>query len=573
MRNESKLLPFFTQGKSAYVGIGIIEMNQLGKRLKDEMNADTYFLSYKDSADKMAQIIDAVKRNKYDKIIIGLHNYGLRPANNYGISQTAINLFDSLQSTSTVTLVFGNVYAAQNFCSAPSLVALYQDDDITQNAAADFLEGKITPRGTLPVTVCNIPYGTGLPVNRLIAVTGNSPAWLAIDSIVNDALAKKAFPGCEVLAVQNGVIKYHKAFGHYEFDPQSTPVNLESMYDLASVTKISATTVSLMKLYEQGKLDINKTLGDYLPYTKGSDKEGLKLTDILLHQAGLIPDVIFYKETLDPKTNLPSPAYYSTTPAPGFTIPVARNLYLRNDWEDTMLKRIVQSPLTALGKYVYSDNDFIFLGKIVEGLTGMSLDKYVQKTFYNPLGMSTTGFKPFERFGLERVVPTEEDNYFRHQLLRGYVHDEGAAMLGNVSGHAGLFSNAYDLSMLYQMLLNGGEFNGQRFLKPETINYFAAYHSDISRRGYGFDKPEKDNATRKEPYPSVLASPETFGHTGFTGTCVWVDPKVNLVYIFLSNRVYNSRSNNLLGQMNIRGKIQDAIYRALLTDANSKVHP
>ena len=183
--------------------------------------------------------------------------------------------------------------------------------------------------------------------------------------------------------------------------------------------------------------------------------------------------------------------------------------------------------------------------------------------------MNTTTFKPWQRFGLERIVPTEDEKKFRRQILRGYVHDPGAAMFGGVSGHAGLFSNAYDISMLYQMLLNGGEFNGQRFLKPETIQLFTDYHSDISRRGYGFDKPEKDNASRKEPYPSALASPATYGHTGFTGTCVWVDPQSKLVYVFLSNRVNNSSTNHLLGQMNIRGKIQDAIYRALKAEAKT----
>ncbi|MFN2439347.1 MAG: serine hydrolase, partial [Chitinophagaceae bacterium] len=244
-------------------------------------------------------------------------------------------------------------------------------------------------------------------------------------------------------------------------------------------------------------------------------------------------------------------------------IPVARNVWMRRDWNDTMLLRIIKSELGPAPKYVYSDNDFILLGKIVQAISGMSLDQYVQKTFYNPMGMSSTTFKPWQRFGIERVVPTEEEKHFRRQLLRGYVHDEGASMFGGVSGHAGLFSNAFDLAMLYQMLLNGGEFNGERYLKPETIQLFTAYGSDISRRGLGFDKPEKDNATRKDPYPSALASPETFGHTGFTGTCVWVDPQAKLVYVFLSNRVYNTRSNNLLGQLGIRGKIQDAIYKAI----------
>ena len=347
-------------------------------------------------------------------------------------------------------------------------------------------------------------------------------------------------------------------------------MNLESIYDLASVTKTSATTVALMKLYEQGRLNLNKTLGDYLPYTRGSDKADLKISDILLHQAGLNPYISFYRATIDAATGMPSTNYYSDKKDSLYTIPVARNVWLRRDYNDTMLQRIVESRLGPLHKYVYSDNDFILLGKVVEAISGLTLDQYVQKTFYNPLGMATTGFNPWQRFGTERVVPTEEERHFRRQLLRGYVHDEGAAMFGGVSGHAGLFSNAYDLSILYQMLLNGGELNGQRFLKPETIRYFTAYGSDISRRGLGFDKPEKDNHKRKEPYPSELASPATFGHTGFTGTCVWVDPESKLVYVFLSNRVYNTRDNNLLGRMNIRGKIQDAIYEALKYDEKEK---
>ncbi len=560
--NKQNLLPFVSGGKVAYVGVGTPALNDFGARVKQDFGADTYLLSYTDSSSKAASILQSIASAHYDKVIIGLHNLALRPANNYGISKAAVDLIDSLQRYNAVTFVFGNVYAAQNFCNAPTLVAMYEDDAIFQNAAADFLTGRVGAKGTVPVTVCNVQYGTGIAVSRFTPV-GTTAEWARVDSIVQDGLDKKAYPGCVVLAVQGGIIKYHKAFGHFEFDPKSMPVNLESIYDLASVTKISATTVAIMKLYEEGKVDINKTLGDYLPSMRGSDKERLKLTDILLHQAGLIPDVIFYKETLDPKTKQPLPQYYSTMLKPGFSVPVARNLYLRDDWQDTMMKRIAQSPLTAIGKYVYSDNDFILLGKIVEAVSGLPLDQYVQKTFYNPMGMATTGFKPFEHFGLERVVPTEEDTYFRRQLLRGYVHDEGAAMFGNVSGHAGLFSNAYDLSMLYQMLLNGGTFNGEHYLKKETIDFFTAYHSDISRRGYGFDKPEKDNDTRKSPYPSAMASPQTFGHTGFTGTCVWVDPKAGLVYVFLSNRVYHSRDNNLLGQMNIRGKVQDAIYKAL----------
>jgi CubicO group peptidase (beta-lactamase class C family) len=368
-----------------------------------------------------------------------------------------------------------------------------------------------------------------------------------------------------VFAAQNGRIKYHKAFGNYEYDAASLPVTLESIYDLASVTKTSATTVAIMKLYEQGKVDLKGKISDYLSWTAGSDKGDITIADILLHQAGLYPFIPFYKETLD-SSGAPKVALYAATIDTSFSIPVARNLYLRKDWNDTLFQRILKSPLTAPGKYVYSDNDFIFLGKIVEAITGMTLDEYTRKTFYHPLGMATTGFNPWKTIGSERVVPTEQEKNFRRQLTRGYVHDEGASLFGGVSGHAGLFSNAYDLSLLYQMLLNGGELNGQRFLKPETVALFTAYQSNTSRRGYGFDKPEKDSLGSKGRYPSLWASPQTYGHTGFTGTCVWVDPETSLVYIFLSNRVYPTRDNNKLGQMGIRGAIQDAIYKALKQD-------
>ena len=569
LNNKSGLLPIKKLGRTAYVGVGTNTANTLATRLQTEMKSDNYFFSFNDSATNSASILDAIRNGKYDRVVIGIHNLSLRPANNYGITPVAVNLVNSLQAYNAITLVFGNVYAAENFCNSSTMVAMYEDDEIFQNAAADFLEGQIAAKGKLPVTVCNIPFGSGYQANRFTPV-GFSPEWLVIDSIVRDGVAKRAFPGAEVLAVQNGEIKYHKAFGHYEFDPKSLPVNLESIYDLASVTKVSATTVAVMKLYEQGKIDLDKTLGDYLPIARGTDKEGLKLRDILLHQAGLNPYISFYSETVDPATRKPSQNFYRSTPDSFYSIPVAQNVWLRKDWNDTMMKRIMQSRLTTQGKYVYSDNDFILLGKIVQEVSGLPLDRFVQRNFYNRLGMYTTGFKPWQRFGMERVVPTEMDRYFRNQMLRGYVHDEGAAMFGGVSGHAGLFSNAYDLSLLYQMLLNGGTLNGERFLKPETIKLFTGYGSDISRRGLGFDKPEKDNASRKEPYPSALASPDTYGHTGFTGTCVWVDPQSKLVYIFLSNRVYDTRTNNLLGQMNIRGKIQDAIYRALAAEQSDK---
>jgi CubicO group peptidase (beta-lactamase class C family) len=230
------------------------------------------------------------------------------------------------------------------------------------------------------------------------------------------------------------------------------------------------------------------------------------------------------------------------------------------------MSRILASPVSDQRKYVYSDNDFIFLGKIVEEISGMPLNEYVEKTFYRKMGMRTTGFKPRNEFAVSKIVPTESEAHFRQQLIRGDVHDEGASLFGGVAGHAGLFSDAYDLAMLYQMLLDGGMFNGERYLKEETIKLFTSYQSKISRRGLGFDKPEKDNAKRKEPYPSLSASPQTFGHTGFTGTCVWVDPESDLIYIFLSNRVYPTRNNRVFGQLGVRPGIQEVLYKFLKTN-------
>ncbi len=382
-----------------------------------------------------------------------------------------------------------------------------------------------------------------------------------IDSIAANAISKGATPGCVVMVVKDGKIAYHKAFGHLNYD-NAEAATTETVYDMASVTKICATTLAVMKLYEQGKIDLNKKLGNYLPLVKGSDKENLLIKNILLHQAGLSAFIPFYKEVID-TAGVPSPSIFSTVKNDSFNVRVAANLFLRKDWNDTMYQRILQSPLGAAGKYVYSDNDFIFLGKVVEAVSGKTLNEYVSKEFYQPLNLPATGFKPGEFMNINRIAPTEQEPIFRKQLIRGDVHDPGAAMFGGVAGHAGLFSDAYGMAVIMQMLLNGGSFNGRRYLQKETIDFFTAYHSDISRRGLGFDKPEKDNYKRPEPYPCLYASPATFGHTGFTGTCVWADPTYNLIYIFLSNRVTPDGNNTKLSKMNVRSTIQETIYKAL----------
>ena len=550
--------------KIAYVGIGSAALNNFGKRMAEDFNADTFLFSWKDGDTKADSIFEIIDNTKYDAVVIGINEFSNRLTDNYKITPASISLWRRLNKPNSISFVFGNVLALANYCNANALVACYQDDNITQRTAADLLQGKISATGKLPVKVCNYLTGYGIEITATKNGAGQirKQKLQSIDSIINDAIAQKAFPGAVVLAAKDGEIIYHKAFGHTTYESNYAE-SISHIFDLASVTKVSATTISVMKLYEQGKLSLHKKIGDYLPWVKGSDKENLSIEDILLHQAGLFPFIPFYKETIDTVTGIPLPGIYTDKPKPGYTVRVAENMYMRNDWQDTMINRILKSPLTRHGHYVYSDNDFIFLGKIVEEISGMTLDQYVQKNFYSKMSMATTGFKPRERFAVNRIVPTETEKHFRQQTTQGDVHDEGASMFGGVAGHAGLFSDAYDLAMLYQMLLDGGVFNKQRFLKIETIKKFTDYGAKNSRRGLGFDKPEKDNEIRKDPYPSVLASPQTFGHTGFTGTCVWVDPMYNLVYIFLSNRVTPTRNNSLITQLQVRGKILDALIEVV----------
>ena len=566
-KSNASLLPLQAK-KVAYLGIGIDKSNEFATRLLLDYKADVFLFTNKDSTSKIDSLMQVL--STYDAVVVALHNYSRRPAKNFGLSDNTIDLLKKVQQFNCINFVFGNPYALKFVSNAKNLVACYEDDIITQRAAADLLKGKFDAKGKLPVTVNeNLKVGDGIIYNQFLPESDPAAVGLSeenlkkIDVIASNGIAKGAMPGCVVLVARDGKIAYNKAFGFTNFDNKE-PIYKDMVYDLASVTKVSATTVSIMKLYEEGKIDLQKTLGDYLSWVKGSDKAPIKLNDVLLHQAGLNPFIPFYRDVIDTVTGIPYPAYFSKVKDASHQFRAAEDLYVRNDYEDSLYHRIVTSKLTPAGHYIYSDNDFIFLGKIVEAVSGLPLNEFARINFYEPLQMTTTGFKPRERLPLGNIVPTEEEKHFRQQLIRGDVHDEGAAMFGGVAGHAGLFSNAYDLAKLYQMLLNGGELNGIRLLKKETIDLFTAYNSDISRRGLGFDKPEKDNATRKEPYPSASVSPETYGHTGFTGTCVWVDPKQKLVYIFLSNRVTPTRNNNKLSQMNIRPTIQEAVYQSIL---------
>ncbi len=564
VRNEDKdIFPITTSfGKKslAYIAIGTTSDNTLTRRMKTELGAQVYF--YKNSGSSQAIINNA---KQYEKVIVGIHSMGRSPGNNFGLTSSEIGLVTALQNDHTATLVFGNPYSVKNFCDIRNLIVCYQDDDIIQDVALDKLLGKEGFRGVLPVTVCpELSYGTGIVTSGVKddvlqkKKTDFSKAKLAaVANVAQEAINEKATPGCVLFAAKDNNIIYEEAYGYTDYS-RSTPVSLESVYDLASLTKVCATTLAVMKLYEEGKIDLNGNLSDYLSIAKGTDKEYLKIKDLLLHQAGLVSYIPFYKTTLFDNA-VAKNTIYQYGSGPGFSLPVAKDMFIRDDWPQQMLQEIMASPLGPQGKYVYSDNDFILLGKIIETLSGLPLDKYVEKNFYKPMGLENIAFNAHSNIADSLLIPTEQDQYFRHQLLKGYVHDQGASMFGGVAGHAGLFSNAYNVAALFQMLVNGGHYNGIRFFDSSTVDLFTSYHSS-SRRGYGFDKPKRDNEDLKDPYPCESASPRTFGHTGYTGTCVWADPVNKLVYVFLSNRV-NPEVSSKLQRLNTREKVHEALYR------------
>ncbi len=574
---DKEFFPLTDENKKiAFVGIGIDSANTFGSRIEKDLKADGFYFSYKEDARRVLTLAKLIKSH-YNTVVIGLHNYDRFPANQFGITDYAFELIRQLQQPEsanykTILFDFGNAYAIKNFCDAKNLVACYEDDSITQNVAADILEGKILAKGTLPVSVCSkYKYGSGILPKRILPLATPDEEGINslqmthdIDSITNLGINEMAYPGCVVLIARHGKIIFEKAYGKYNYDTPE-PVNLNSIYDLASITKICATTLGVMKLYDQGRLSLNKTLGTYLPWVRKSDKAKLNIKKILLHQAGLEPDVVFYKKTIDPVTHRPLPQYFHPDSSAKFNVRVAQNLYLRRDYADSMNQSILDSKLLRGENYVYSDNDFILMADVVRVISGLRIDKYADKYFYKPMGLHSIGFNPRNRFDTNLVAPTELDEYFRFQHLHADVHDEGSAMFGGDAGHAGLFSNAEDIGAILQMFLNGGTFKGKRYIKSSTLKLFTAYNSSISRRGIAFDKPEKDNYTTTDPhpYPSRFASPLTFGHTGYTGSCIWVDPKYDLVYVFLSNRVNPIRSTSLY-KYNIRGSIQDAIYKAMV---------
>ncbi len=549
--------------------------------------------------------IDSIFRElRYCNLIIAsVHANSVNPATGYGINDNLIQLADSISYNKDVILnILGSPYLLPRFRHADRVRALmvsYENSGIVQSVSAQAVFGAIGMNGTMPVSTMNWTAGkSGIkmkPSGRLkfslpLEANMNADTLGLIDSVVRRAISYQAIPGCQVLVARHGKVILYNTYGHQDYTAAKM-VEPDDLYDLASVTKVAATTQAVMHLVDEECIGLNQKLSAYLPYLEPSNKKDLFIADILLHQSGLQPFMQFYFSTMEPvfKNNLlitssmsetnpirigPGqylnrytqyrPSVISPTFSEQFPLKVADNMFILKSWTDTMYNGIANSSLRDKKEYVYSDLGFILLKQMIDSVSGTTYERIIDSVFYKRLGAGTLCFNPLNKFDRFRIAPTEDDKLFRHQKLRGYVHDQRAAMFGGIAGHAGLFGNALDLAKLFQMNLNNGTYGDEYYISEKTLDLFTRERHGIegSRRGLGFDKPEPDIT---KPGPSCAsASPVSYGHTGFTGTMVWVDPQYDLVYVFLSNRVCPDASNNRLIEMNIRTDIQQIIYNSIM---------
>ncbi len=506
--------------------------------------------------------------------IVSLHRLSTNPSRRYNITPSTINFLEKLQKQNKVILVeFGNPYGLKYFASQKTIVCGFEDDPQAQEAAAQIIFGALPAKGKLPVTAHDtLKEGDGIEIasSNILgfsmpeAVGINSVALARIDNIVNSSISQKIFPGCNLLIARNGKIAYTKAYGtlKYESGQKVTPY---TVYDLASVTKVGATLQAIMKLYDQNLLDITQKASFYLPELDSTNKKNITISNLLLHQAGLHGYLPFWENTK--KKRKLDTTYYNLEKTEKFPFQVANGIYGNQALKDSLWKWVKDSPMitrrSRFGEYpfLYSDLGLIILQKIIEKITDSPLDIYCENTFFKPLNLEEIGFNINKKVAIDQIAPTENDYSFRGIQIKGTVQDQQAAMLGGVAGHAGLFGNLYDLAKLFQMNLNKGTYGGLTFYSAKTHDTFTQATTIKSHRAYGWDKQPENSDSH---YISGQASDESYGHSGYTGTMVWIEPKYNLLFIFLTNRVYPNANNNRLNTLKIRRKIHDVVYQSIV---------
>ncbi len=559
VKNDSNFLPLRNLDHQSFLSVSV------GADGDNEFN--TYLKKY---APFKTVAVKAVQDTSYlfwkpgDVIVLALYPNPQRLEN-----EIAPWLQRLTKQKKVVVVSFADPLSLDEYGEATSIIAAYTDKDYLSQVVPQMIFGALNAPGELPVRIAGLQYEKSIDTPVLDRLSYTFPEEAGVDSrildkinlILKEAIANGATPGAHVIVAKDGKVIFDQSMGSLDYTG-NTPVTSETIYDLASLTKVSATLQAVMYMHEKGLIDINKKASLYLPELKNTNKKDLTIVDILTHQSGLVPFVPMWNQTVQDSTFMPF--YYSRVRSPEYPLQVASELFASNILQDSvwnwiMKSKLQEKPARTPYSYRYSDLGFMMFQHMAERLLKKPLDVFVQENFYGPLGAYTTGFNPLRRFPKDIIAPTEIDKIFRKDMVLGTVHDERAAMIGGVSGHAGLFSTANDLAKLGQMLLQEGHYGGLTYFKPETVRLFTAKQFQDSRRGLGWDKPIQNDWSS----PTALqVSPATFGHTGFTGTCLWIDPNFNIVYIFLSNRVFPDRNNKLLNA-NIRSRIQEVIYQAM----------
>nr|WP_320000454.1 glycoside hydrolase family 3 N-terminal domain-containing protein [uncultured Draconibacterium sp.] len=594
LENQNDLIPLkrLDTLKIACLTVGETTATPFQSMLSKYTKTDNFFLPEQFTEEQLNAV--KIKLQDYNLVIADLHLYesktrrsmqvgslqNARAQRPYGLTDETENLLNYLSNNKkSIVVFFSSPYAlteVRNFTPPAGLIMAYQNDSLVQELAAQQIFGGIGASGKLPITLGSYyKIGDGLNINKAVRMKYTIPEEAGmnstrlnhrIDSLVHDAIAKRATPGCSVLAAKDGKIIFQKTYGYHTY-ANRIPVLENDLYDLASVTKVSGALAAVLKLSDEGKINIDDKFSAYWPDWKNrlfhrSDKEDLGWREILAHQAGLIPYLTYWEETA--KDGQLKKRWYSVQKTDDYQLEVAPNLFLKNDFKKKIYQDIRKSKLNPPGKYVYSGLSFLLIPQITKDLSGQTYTDFLDANYYHLLGAYNITYNPLNKFPKSRIVPTEYDSYYRKQQIKGTVHDEAAAVFGGVAGNAGLFANANDLAKLIEMYMQMGTYGGEQYLSQATMKEFTRvqFPGNNNRRGLGFDKPLLNNSelSPEQSYPCPGASPESFGHSGFTGTFVWADPTYKLIYIFLSNRVYPTREGNTLGKLNVRTNILQAFY-------------
>jgi len=567
IQNKDNVLPIknLDNNKIAYVKFGETDDKAFVNRLNDYTKVDVI------SGKNLSDILQRLKG--YNTVIIGFHTT-LGAYANYKINDEDLVKLQAIAKDHKVILdVFASPYSLlkiKSFTNIDAVMISYQSSELAHDISAQMIFGALDIKGKLPVNINEyFPYGFGLQVSNINRLGYSFPEDVGlnsfklnrIDSIAKEVIDSAMAPGLQVLVARHGKVVYRKSFGYYTYD-SIKKVNDKSIYDLASVTKILGGLPMIMKAEEDGKFTLETTLGELMPVLKDSNKDTLTVKEALSHYAKIKPYIPYYETMVEGDSAKPMEKYFRNTKSDKFNIKVAADLYLRSDYLDTINQRIAEAPQREELQYKYSGLPFYLFKDYLEKEYKKPLDQLDHDFFYGPLGATTLTYNPLNKFDKSLIVPTELDTVFRHQLLHGTVHDEGAAMMGGVSGNAGLFANSNDVAKMMQMYLQKGYYGGKSYFKPETIDKFNHRYFEEKgvRRGLAFDKPQLDDSMAT----CGCISFKSFGHSGYTGTYTFVDPETEILYVFMSNRVYPTRENRKLFEQDIRTKVQGLIQEAII---------